>query len=139
MGLESNKYYLAALEYIKGNDLSKLNKGRNDIDGDNLYVNIIETTLKTPQEAKFEAHDQYIDIQVPISCGESYGVKARELCTMPVGEMNVEQDYILFDDAVEEIVSREAGEMIVFEPDTAHAPCIGSGPIKKAVFKVKVV
>lgn len=139
MDLNSNKYYLAALEYIKSNDLSKLNKGRNDIDGDNLYVNIIETNLKTPQEAKFEAHDQYIDIQVPISCGESYGVKARELCTKPVGEMNVEQDYILYDDAVEEIVSREAGEMIVFEPDTAHAPCIGQGPIKKAVFKVKVV
>lgn len=139
MNLNSNKYYLAALEYIKSNDLSKLNKGRNDIDGDNLYVNIIETNLKTPQEAKFEAHDQYIDIQVPISCGESYGVKARELCTQPVGEMNVEQDYILYDDAVEEIVSREAGEMIVFEPDTAHAPCIGQGPIKKAVFKVKVV
>lgn len=139
MDLNSNKYYVMALEYIKSHDLNSLQKGRNDIDGDNLYVNIIETTLKTKEEAKFEAHDQYIDIQVPISCGESYGVKARDLCTKPVGEMNVEQDYILFDDTVEEIVSRKAGEFIVFEPDTAHAPCIGEGPVRKAVFKVKVV
>ena len=50
--------------------------------------------------------------------------------------MDVEKDCIMFDDAVEEVVSREAGEFIVFEPDTAHAPCIGEGPIKKAVFKV---
>ena len=118
-------------------DLNTLPKGRNDIDGDNLYVNIIETSLKTKEEAGFEAHDRYIDIQVPISGGESYGVKARTLCTKPVGEMDVEKDCILFDDAVEEVVSREAGEFIVFEPDTAHAPCIGEGPIKKAVFKVK--
>lgn len=127
-----------ALDYIKGHDLNQLPKGRNEIDGDNLYVNIIETNLKPREEAKFEAHDQYIDIQVPLSGSESYGVKARSLCTRPVGEMNVEQDFILFDDAVEEIASRSAGEMIVFGPDTAHAPCIGEGPIRKAVFKVKL-
>lgn len=29
------------------------------------------------------------------------------------------------------------GELIVFTPETAHAPMIGSGEQRKAVFKIK--
>ena len=31
----------------------------------------------------------------------------------------------------------KAGEVITFEPDTAHAPLIGEGTIHKAIFKVR--
>jgi beta-galactosidase beta subunit len=52
--------------------------------------------------------------------------------------MDSVKDILFFDDAIEETVTVEAGEMIVFKPDTAHAPLIGSGPIRKAIFKVSV-
>jgi YhcH/YjgK/YiaL family protein len=109
------------------------------IDGDNLYVNIVDAGLRSVDQAKLEAHDVYIDVQVPLSKGETYGVKPRSECTMPVGEMNLADDIIFFDDPIEETVSAEAGEIVTFAPDMAHAPLIGEGTIHKAIFKVKVV
>lgn len=46
---------------------------------------------------------------------------------------------MFFDDPVTETVHVKAGDSITFAPDTAHAPLIGTGRIKKAIFKIKVV
>lgn len=137
--LEQNPFYNKALDFIKNTDLGTLPLGKHIIDGDNLWVNIVDSHLKTPTEATLEAHDKYIDIQIPLSCEEKFGVKPRSECTSPRGEMNTEKDIIFFDDKVEEIICKKPGEMVVFAPDTAHAPLIGEGMIHKAIFKVKVV
>lgn len=136
---EQNPYYIQALEYIKNNDLAALEPGKHVIDGDNLFVNVSVTPLKTPEEAKLEVHNVYIDIQVPISKAESYGVKPRSECKEPVGEFDEEKDVLFYNDHDWETVSRQPGETIVFDTDTAHAPMIGEGEIKKAIFKVKKV
>ena len=47
MALESNKYYQAALEYIKTTDLAALENGKHLIDGENLFVNIVDSAMKT--------------------------------------------------------------------------------------------
>lgn len=138
MNISSNLYYQRALEYIQQNDLNALPNGRHTIDGDNLWVNIVDSELRSSTEAKFEAHNQYIDIQIPLSAPESYGVKSRSKCHQPIGEFNKADDYILFEDEITTIVTRQPSEMIVFTPDDAHAPLIGEGPIHKAIFKVKV-
>ena len=69
MALESNKYYQAALEYIKTTDLAALENGKHLIDGENLFVNIVDSAMKTPEQARLEVHDKYIDIQIPLSKG----------------------------------------------------------------------
>ena len=137
--LLNNPHYAAAMEYIRTHDLGALECGKHILDGDNLFVNIVDSQLKTPQQARLEVHDAYIDIQVPLSCGESYGVKPRSLCTAPAGEMDPVKDILFYDDTVEEIISAAPGEAVTFAPDTAHAPLIGEGTIHKAIFKVKVV
>lgn len=136
--LENNPYYQAALEFAKKNDLNALETGKHIIDGDNLFLNICDSAMKTPQQARLEVHDKYIDVQIPLSKDETFGVKERSECTQPDGEMNTEKDILFFKDAVEETVTVKAGEMIVFEPHQAHAPLIGEGVIHKAIFKVKV-
>lgn len=138
MNISSNPYYQRALEYIQQNDLNALPNGRHTIDDDNLWVNIVDSVLRSQREAKFEAHNQYIDIQIPLSAPESYGVKDRSECQLSIGEFIEADDYILFDDEITTIETRQPGEMIVFTPDDAHAPLIGEGPIHKAIFKVKV-
>ena len=139
MEINNNPFYAAALAFIKENDLCSLAPGKHPIDGENLFVNIVDAALKTPRQARLEAHDAYIDIQVPLSQAESYGVKPRSECTLPVGEMDPVKDILFFDDPVEEIISAQPGEAVTFAPDTAHAPLIGEGTIHKAIFKVKVV
>ena len=138
MALESNKNYQAALEYIKDTDLAALENGKHIIDGDNLFVNIVDSAMKTPEQARLEVHDKYIDIQIPLSKGESFGVKPRSECREADGEFNTEKDILFFKDKDWETVSVAAGEMITFGPETAHAPLIGEGTIHKAIFKVKV-
>lgn len=137
--LMTNPYYAKAIEYIKTHDLNALENGRHMIDGENLFVNIVDAGLRAVGQARLEAHDVYIDVQVPLSRGESYGVKPRSECTRPDGEMNLADDIIFFDDPIEKTVSAEAGEIVTFAPDMAHAPLIGEGTIHKAIFKVRVV
>ena len=134
-----NPFYAKAMEFLQDTDLFDLEPGKHVIDGDNLWVNIVDSKLKTPQEAKLEVHDKYIDIQIPLSKEETFGVKPRSECTQPVGEMDPVKDILFFADPVEETVTVKAGGVITFEPDTAHAPLIGEGTIHKAIFKVKVV
>lgn len=138
MNLDDNKYYQEALQFIADNDLDELEPGKHVIDGDNLYVNIVDAKLKTPDEARLEAHDKYIDIQVPLSQAESFGVKPRRECTEPDGEYSEDNDIIFFKDRDWTTVTVELGQAITFDPDTAHAPLLGEGETHKAIFKVRV-
>ena len=134
--MNSNPYFNIALEYIKTKDLCSMASGKYVIDGDNLWLNIVESKLRTSEEAKLEAHDRYIDIQIPLSGAESFGIKDRKYCIKPTGEFDYSNDIVFFEDKFDEIKTLAAGEMIVFTPETAHAPLIGDGKIKKAIFKV---
>jgi YhcH/YjgK/YiaL family protein len=138
MDLDNNKYYLAAIKFIEENDLSELEPGKHLIDGENLFVNIVDSQMKTPEQARLEVHDKYIDIQVPLSKEESFGVKPRRECVEPDGEFNAEKDILFYNDKDWTTVTVKLGEAITFDPDTAHAPLIGEGTIHKAIFKVKV-
>lgn len=139
MSIKTNPYYLKALDFIKTNDLNSLPIGKHIIDGDNLWVNIVDAELREAKESKFEAHNKYIDIQLPLSASEQFGVKPRKDCKQPICEFNEADDYILYKDEIETIETVKAGEMIVFTPDSAHAPLIGKGKIHKAIFKVKAI
>ena len=138
MDLDNNKYYLQALQYIAETDLSALENGKHLIDGEALFVNIVDSGMKTPEQARLEVHDKYIDIQVPLSKAERFGVKPRKDCTEPDGEFNAEKDILFYKDRDWTTVTVEPGQAITFDPDTAHAPLIGEGTIHKAIFKVKV-
>ena len=95
--------------------------------------------MKTPQQARLEVHDKYIDIQIPLSQGEVFGVKPRSECKDPVGEMDPVKDILFYSDPVEQTIEAGIGEVITFAPEMAHAPLIGEGTIHKAIFKVRVV
>lgn len=137
--LMNNPNYAAAMQFIMENDLNALPNGKHVIDGDNLFVNIMDCQLKTMDEAKLEVHDKYIDVQIPLSGPETFGVKDRSACTKPVGEMDPVKDILFFEDEFEEVLEAGIGQVVTFAPCDAHAPLIGEGTIHKAVFKVKVV
>lgn len=139
MNLDNNPHYLEAVKFIEENDLSALEPGKHVINGDNLWVNIIDTPLKTPEQARLEVHDAYIDIQVPISGAEGFGLKPRRECTEPDGEYDAGKDILFYKDKDWTQVTLEPGQAITICPDTAHAPMIGEGAIRKAIFKVRVV
>ncbi len=139
MTFTDNPYYAHAMRFLEETDLAALPAGKHILDGDHLWVNIVDSPMKTVEQARYEVHDRYIDIQVPLSKDETFGVLPRALCTRPVGTIDPEKDILFFEDPVSALVTVEAGKTITFGPDTAHAPLIGEGTIHKAIFKVEVV
>lgn len=139
--IDKSPFYRQAIAFMSDHDLRTLAPGRHVIDGDNLWVNIDESDLRPLSQARYEAHEKYIDLQVPLTAPEQYGVCPRSACLQPDGVYDAEHDIIFFADPVEPSAVRllQPGEIIVFTPDEAHAPLIGSGRIRKAIFKIRVV
>ena len=51
-------------EYVKSHDILSYERGCHEIDGDRLFVNVVEYTTTTPEERFWEAHKNYLDIHV---------------------------------------------------------------------------
>jgi YhcH/YjgK/YiaL family protein len=130
-----------AFTFLKTSDLTKLEIKRYDIDGDNLYAPISEYQTKNPEDAKFEAHKKYIDIQYVISGTEQ----------MSVAPMAQKKEVLVPYDAVKDVefmtVSGSSDykatpeRFFIFFPSDIHRPGVKTGensPVRKVVVKVKV-
>lgn len=128
-----------AFDYINSTDLESLTEGRHDIDGDNLFVNIMVRDLKEAADAKVEVHNTYVDIQVLI-CGEIEGFGYIPRCDLKkaVAEFDAANDIQFFEEAPQTIYYMKKGQFTILLPQDGHAPLIGSGKVKKAIFKVKL-
>jgi YhcH/YjgK/YiaL family protein len=136
--LALNPLFKQAFDFIQNNDLSSMAPGKTIIDGDKLFISVMEIDGKTPEAAKMESHVKYIDIQVVISGVETMGWTAIEHCTDAIEPYNTEKDLQFFFNKPSTYITVNPGEFAIFFPEDGHAPGIGNGPIKKAVVKVLV-
>lgn len=132
-----NPLFEDVLAFIANNDLDQLSVGKYAIKGDDLFVNIAVANGKTRDEAVIETHDEMIDIQIPLSCDETYGYTSRE--ELPEGEYNAAKDITLLPGVkAQQYVTCKPGMFVIFFPQDGHAPCIsGEKEIRKAIFKVR--
>lgn len=136
--LALNPLFKQAFDYIQSNDLSKVEPGKIVLDGDKLFISVMEIEGKTPEAAKMESHQKYIDIQVVLSGVETMGWTPIGLCTNAIEPYNGDKDIQFFTDKPSSYLTVHTGDFAVFFPEDGHAPGIGNGPIKKAVVKVMV-
>lgn len=131
-----NPLFEDVLEFIKNNDLNKLESGKYMIKGDDLFVNITTAKGKTQDEAVLETHKKMIDIQVPLSVPETFGYTP--LCNIPEREYDEAKDITKIPGvAADSYVTCVPGMFAIFFPQDGHAPCISDEPeIRKAIFKV---
>ncbi len=144
--LENLKYYIPlnplfadVVKFIEENDLLKLEPGKHEIKGKDVFVNIINQKGKTVDEAVMETHRNMLDIQIPLDGDETYGY-------MPLGDITVEAEYNAEKDVTKypaqpssTLVNCHPGMFAMFLPQDGHTPCISKTPeFKKAVFKVKM-
>lgn len=126
-----------AFDYIVSTDLEALAPGRHAIDGDDIFVNVIECDLKRPADAKLEVHDAYIDIQVVVSGLETFGWSERADLRMPQSAFDPEKDICFYDDTPQTYYTLKPGQFTILMPDDAHAPMVGEGAVKKLIVKVR--
>lgn len=132
-----NPLFAEVVEFLKNNDLQTIEEGKHFIKDKDLFVNIQVAKGKTQDAAVLETHIEMIDIQIPITCEETFGYTP--LCDLPDFEYNAEKDITKYGDTkAQTYVTVKPGQFVIFFPQDGHAPCIINQPeIKKAIFKVK--
>ncbi len=129
-----------ALYFLYENGFADVKPGRYALDGDSVYYMVQEPALKPLEETRWEAHRQYVDIQLALAPGEA-------IACADAGKLDGWQAYdrehdIQFCDSGEEgiLLPMEPGCFAVFFPSDAHRPVIRAGAAqsgRKVVFKVK--
>lgn len=127
-----------AFAYLRDNDLNALAPGVHQIIDQQLFVIVEEANGRTRAEAKLEAHRRYIDIQLVLKGVDEMGWKALSHCYQPIDEHNLERDIRFFDDAPDTWIAVPPQHFCIFFPDDAHAPLVGTGAIRKVIFKIAV-
>ena len=132
-----NLLFADVVEFLKNNDLQTIEEGKHFIKDKDLFVNIQVAKGKTQEAAVLETHIEMIDIQIPITCEETFGYTP--LCDLPDFEYNAEKDITKYGDTkAQTYVTVKPGQFVIFFPQDGHAPCIiNQSEIKKAIFKVK--
>ena len=124
-----------AFDYIEQTDLNALEPGKIVLIENELIVNVNQIPPKTKEEAKLETHNEYIDIQVPISGVEVMGYTQRT--DLPEAEYDASIDMALYDGDAESYFTVKPGMFTLFFPEDGHAPGITSEELKKIIIKVK--
>ena len=130
-----------AIDFLINENFEKCNPGRIPIDGDNVYVRVIECETIPFKDAKFEAHNKYIDIHYAAFNKEIIWCIDREKIS-PTDEYNGEKDVLHgipknLEDVSSVVLSR--GDLAILYPSDVHAPRGLEGPsklIRKIVIKV---
>ena len=132
-----NPLFEDVVEFLKSHDLKTMEVGKYPIKDKDLFLNLTVAKGKTKEAAVLETHIEMIDIQIPISCAETFGYTP--LCNLPDFEYNAEKDITKYGDTMAQTyVTVNPGQMAIFFPQDGHAPCISDeAEIKKAIFKVK--
>lgn len=132
-----NPLFADVIEFLKNNDLRTMEEGKYPIKDKNLFLSVQVAKRRTKESAFIETHIEMVDIQIPISCAETYGYSP--LCDLPEFEYDAEMDMTKYGDTKPQTyVTIKPGQFVIFFPQDGHAPCIiDEQEIKKVIFKVK--
>jgi YhcH/YjgK/YiaL family protein len=133
--------FAQAVEYINSQDLLNAEIGKFDIaDGLKAIYSDKKGVTAAESDAKFECHNQNIDIQICIRGKETIGWKSRNTCTQQKGEYNPEKDVLFYADAPDMYFQLTDNQFVIFFPTDVHSPMINvdDKEIKKLVIKVRI-
>ena len=127
-----------ALDFLRATDFNAL--GVVEIDGKNIYAQIIDLTTRPAEENRPEVHRRYIDIQYLAWGEEKIGI-AIDTGNNKVSESLLEQRDIIFYHHCENesFIKMTPGSYAIFFPQDVHRPgCIlqTASEIRKIVVKV---
>jgi len=130
------------LKFILEHDCLRLPNEQINIDGDKLFVRVMEYIPKAVNPKGFEIHKIYADLQYVVDGVELMRIAPADSLS-PKGSYDAKGDYQFFKatKAITDLVVR-AKEFAFFYPHEAHSPsCLYKNhtkPVKKLVFKIKV-
>ncbi|MFN8241318.1 MAG: YhcH/YjgK/YiaL family protein [Bacteroidales bacterium] len=130
-----------AFNFLAGARLDTMSTGRHDIDGNNLYVSISDYNTKAREEARFEAHEKYIDIQYVASGTEFMGLAPAAAVDSVLQTYDPAKDIKFVRVTGSSEFKADPGRFFIFFPSDMHRPGLADGEkamVRKVVVKVKV-
>jgi biofilm protein TabA len=140
--IRENEGFQRAIDFLSQIDIDNISLGKIDLDGENVYVRIMEYKTLPFEEVEFEAHKKYIDIHYVINGEEAIWVIDSEKL-IEVDEYDSEEDIYCGKPNSTDMVSKiilSKGDLAVFYPSDAHAPkgiVVYSTKVKKMVIKIR--
>lgn len=129
-----------ALNYLKSNDMAAMEAGVYDIEGKNLYVQVLNVVTDEAKNKKPEVHRNYVDLQFSPAGNERIGfVPDNGKNNSPEGYLE-ERDIQFYESVEDEVfLNMTAGSFAVFFPWDVHRPGCAvhePAPIRKVVIKI---
>lgn len=128
-----------AINYLMSADLNQLHMGRNEVDGDDVFINRFDYHTMTPEEAIWEGHERYGDIHVLLSGHEKIGVS--DAATLTVTARKPEEDFIGYEGPVQTWCTMTPDDLLIVFPEDIHKVKVIDGEstlVQKACFKFKI-
>ena len=126
-------------EYAKEHNLASFEKGSHEIDGERLFVNIVEYTTTAAKERFWEAHRKYLDVHVMLHGTEQ--IDLNFIQNMDVKEFVEKDDFLPMDGEKNSSVVLRDGDILICYPSDGHRTAVAveePEKIKKAIFKVRI-
>ncbi|HEY5511650.1 MAG TPA: YhcH/YjgK/YiaL family protein [Prolixibacteraceae bacterium] len=128
-----------ALQYILSNDLSLVEPGRYEIDGNRLVMIVFEYENTNLDECRMEGHHRYIDLQYWVSGSELMGHEI--LDSQPVLEEYSDEKDCAFYCCIASYSRLLPGMFVIYYPSDLHTALsdpLSDERVKKVVFKIAV-
>ncbi len=125
-------------DYLAANDLTNAPTGRITVQGDDLFINVNESTLVPREQQKLEVHRKYLDVHIPLSCAEEFGWRHLSTLGQSDAPFDADNDFALYTAPSHKWFTLSPGEFCIVYPEDAHAPIVGQGQIRKLVAKIKL-
>ena len=126
-----------AIDYLLTHDLSALPNGRTEVDGDEVFINVMDAALHPDAGYHPEYHKLYADLQIDITGGEGWGYT--NLPGEEAGEFTGDIGFRTSPDAVSGTLGE--GRFVLFFPGELHKPGVarpGCAHVRKVVIKIRM-
>lgn len=127
-----------ALGHLQTTDFGIVEPGRQDLDGQAIYVMVSDYLTRPEPEGRWEAHRRYIDLQFVVRGTERIGVSP--IGRLAAGEYDEKKD-VTWLTGTGDFITLGARRFIILWPEDAHMPGIAAGApaeVRKVVIKVAV-
>ena len=124
-------------EYAASNNLLDFEKGSYKIDGNNLFVNIVEYETIDVENRFWEAHKNYLDLHLMLDGKEQIDVNF--IGNMEEKEFVEKDDFLPLEGDKNGHVILEKDDFLICYPNDAHRTAVkvnNPKKIKKAIFKI---
>ena len=124
-------------EYASSNNLLDFEKGSYKIDGNNLFVNIVEYETIDVENRFWEAHKNYLDLHLMLDGKEQIDVNF--IGNMEEKEFVEKDDFLPLEGDKNGHVILEKDDFLICYPNDAHRTAVkvnNPKKIKKAIFKI---